>query len=73
MGRKLGATLNTPNVRHARAVNAEPWAPLPGMVKLQCPVCGYFFAAVPHDPGVVVLCWDCIWDGPIVPTESGNE
>ena len=29
-----------------RAINAEPWEPpLPGMVKRQCPVCHYFFAA----------------------------
>jgi len=29
----------------ARAVNAEPWEPMPGMVKRQCPECRYFFAA----------------------------
>ena len=28
----------------ARAVNAEPWEPLPGMVKRQCGQCRYFFA-----------------------------
>jgi hypothetical protein len=28
-----------------RAINAEPWEPLPGMVKRQCPMCRYFFAA----------------------------
>jgi hypothetical protein len=28
----------------ARAINAEPWDPLPGMVKQQCPECRYFFA-----------------------------
>jgi hypothetical protein len=32
----------------ARAVNAEPWEPLPGMVKRQCPACSYFFAARPN-------------------------
>jgi hypothetical protein len=31
----------------ARAVNAEPWEPMPGMVKRQCPKCRYFFAAPP--------------------------
>ena len=31
----------------ARAVNAEPWKPLPGMVKRQCPECHYFFATWP--------------------------
>ena len=29
----------------ARAVNAEPWEPLPGMVKRQCRWCRYRFAA----------------------------
>jgi hypothetical protein len=28
-----------------RAINAEPWGPMPGMVKRQCPECRYFFAA----------------------------
>jgi hypothetical protein len=41
-----------------RAVNAEPWEPLPGMVKRRCPRCRYFFAAPkyadePH-------CADCV-------------
>ena len=31
----------------ARAVNAEPWEPPPGMVKRQCPRCRYYFAALP--------------------------
>jgi hypothetical protein len=30
----------------ARAINAEPWEPLPGMTKVQCPECRYFFAAL---------------------------
>jgi len=29
----------------ARRVNAQPWEPLPGMVKLRCPDCHYWFAA----------------------------
>ena len=29
----------------ARAINAEPWEPMAGMVKRQCPQCRYFFAA----------------------------
>jgi len=29
-----------------RAINAQPWEPLPGMVKRQCPKCQYFFAAL---------------------------
>jgi hypothetical protein len=28
----------------ARAANAEPWEPMPGMVKRQCPQCRYLFA-----------------------------
>jgi hypothetical protein len=31
----------------SRAVNAQPWEPMPGMVKQQCPRCRYFFAAAP--------------------------
>jgi hypothetical protein len=72
MGRRRGPQLNMPNVLRARAVNAEPWEPPPGMVKLQCPECQYFFAAYPPDPGVVTVCFDCIWDGLIKATESGN-
>jgi hypothetical protein len=29
----------------ARAINAEPWEPMAGMVKRQCPQCRYFFAS----------------------------
>ena len=40
----------------ARQVNAAPWKPLPGMVKLRCQVCSYWFAA----PAVgVETCPDC--------------
>ena len=41
-----------------RAVNAEPWEPMPGMVKRQCPRCRYYFAATPdtHEPH----CADCV-------------
>jgi hypothetical protein len=42
----------------ARAINAEPWEPLPGMVKRQCPVCRYFFAALPD--AAKPLCPDCV-------------
>jgi hypothetical protein len=31
----------------SRAVNAEPWEPLPGTLKRQCPECRYRFAADP--------------------------
>jgi hypothetical protein len=29
----------------ARAINAEPWEPMPGMMKRLCPQCRYFFAS----------------------------
>jgi hypothetical protein len=45
----------------ARAINAEPWEPLPGMVKQQCPECRYFFAA--PTAGAIVLCPDCAAEG----------
>ena len=56
----------TDNVAAARAVNAEPWEPLPGMEKHQCPECRYFFAAPPDieeptlhrtDPAPAVSGW----------------
>jgi hypothetical protein len=34
---------------NARATNAEPWEPPPGMLKRQWPECWYFFAA--PEPG----------------------
>lgn len=43
----------------ARAINAEPWDPPPGMVKRQCPHCRYFFAAPSSEPEAVLLCPDC--------------
>jgi hypothetical protein len=44
-------------MKDERAVNAEPWEPMPGMVKQQCPECRYFFAApvASAEP----LCPDC--------------
>jgi hypothetical protein len=41
----------------ARAINAEPWEPPPGMTKRQCQRCRYFFAAPIADKGA--LCPDC--------------
>jgi hypothetical protein len=29
----------------ARAANAEPWDPPPGMIKRRCPKCSYWFAS----------------------------
>jgi hypothetical protein len=45
----------------ARAINADPWEPLPGMVKAQCPECRYFFAA--PAAATTVLCPDCASEG----------
>ena len=42
----------------SRAVNAQPWEPMPGMVKRQCPECRYFFAAPPD--AAEPLCPDCV-------------
>jgi len=45
----------------SRAINAEPWQPLPGMVKRRCDWCLYWFAAPPksHEP----RCPDCVRAG----------
>jgi hypothetical protein len=40
----------------ARAINSEPWQPLPGMVKLRCQLCAYWFATRDAD---VPYCPDC--------------
>jgi hypothetical protein len=45
----------------ARAVNAQPWEPPPGMTKRQCPECRYFFAAPEAEAGM--LCPDCTAKG----------
>jgi hypothetical protein len=42
----------------ARAINAEPWAPLPGMVKRQCPDCRYWFATSANSQEL--RCQDCV-------------
>lgn len=42
----------------ARAINAEPWEPMPGMVRVRCRECRYFFAA--HPPVLArPRCPDC--------------
>jgi hypothetical protein len=40
----------------ARTINAEPWQPLPDMLKLRCAGCRYWFAT--RDPAAV-RCPDC--------------
>ncbi len=48
--------------RWSRAINAEPWEPVPGLVKRQCPQCRYFFATPTATPAAV--CPDCASKGP---------
>jgi hypothetical protein len=43
----------------ARAVNAEPWEPLPGMVKRRCLRCRYLFAVKAEETGETATCPDC--------------
>jgi len=40
-----------------RAINAEPWQPPPGMVKLQCLDCRFWFATA--DLRLMPRCVDC--------------
>ena len=40
----------------ARQINARPWEPLAGMVKLRCTCCSYWFAAPAAD---TENCPDC--------------
>ena len=40
----------------ARAVNAEPWEPMPGMVKVRCAACRFWFATPTVDAETYVEC-----------------
>ena len=42
----------------SRAISAQPWEPLPGMEKRQCPECRYFFAA--ESASGEPRCPDCV-------------
>ena len=42
-----------------RAINAEPWEPLPGMVKRRCSRCHYFFAVLIAEAEATSRCPDC--------------
>jgi hypothetical protein len=59
MNKRLGDAVPNAAVQEtlARAVNAEPWDPPPGMIKRQCPWCRYFFAAPPDKEAP--RCPDC--------------
>ena len=39
-------------------INEQPWEPMPGMVKRQCPDCRYWFAA-PVNRALEPRCVDC--------------
>jgi hypothetical protein len=54
----MNARLGWEDEATSRAVNAEPWEPMPSMVKRQCPWCQHFFAAPQesHEP----RCPDCL-------------
>jgi hypothetical protein len=43
----------------ARAINAQPWEPMPGMVKRQCLRCAYWFAVKAEEADVTACCPDC--------------
>ena len=45
--------------QEARATNAEPWEPMPGMAKRRCLRCGYWFAARTEFAEVTATCPDC--------------
>ena len=45
--RKVGEKVEATEAEaEARAINAEPWEPMAGMMKRQCPRCRYFFASL---------------------------
>jgi hypothetical protein len=56
----------------ARAVNAEPWEPLPGMVKRRCLRCGYFFAVRAEESEATGSCPDCAPAQPRIPASSSR-
>jgi predicted Zn-ribbon and HTH transcriptional regulator len=47
----------------ARAINAEPWDPLPGMLKKRCSECRYFFAVPVTEAEATSRCPDCAGSG----------
>jgi hypothetical protein len=54
----------------AMQINAEPWEPLPGMVKVQCEECWFFFAAPHH---TATLCPARADRAPRWPLKGENE
>ncbi len=54
----------------ARAINAEPWEPPPGMERRHCPHCRYFFAAASGSE-LAARCPDCMALGTRPPADRG--
>lgn len=48
--------MNLSEDAEARRINCQPWQPLPGMVKLRCTTCFFWFAAPAAD---LEICPDC--------------
>jgi hypothetical protein len=44
----------------ARRINAQPWEPLPGMVKRRCTRCHYWFAVAADEAEATSRCPDCV-------------
>jgi hypothetical protein len=45
--------------QEARTTNAEPWEPLPGMVKKRCLRCRYLFAVSLEEAEATATCPNC--------------
>jgi hypothetical protein len=46
--------------QEARAVNAGPWEPPPGMIKKRCSQCRYVFAVLVAEAEATARCPDCV-------------
>jgi hypothetical protein len=44
----------------ARVVNAQPWEPMPGMVKKRCSRCSYWLAVRVTEAEATPRCPDCL-------------
>jgi hypothetical protein len=42
-----------------RAINAQPWQPLPGMLKKRCSRCSFWFAVPITEADATSRCPDC--------------
>ena len=46
--------------QEARAINAEPWESMPGMVKKRCSRCSFWFAVPVTEAEATSRCPDCV-------------